>query len=79
MSPIATERCGGRITADELEELDVDEILSIIHCRLDELTRVGCDGPECLVLAGRVDVGIEQATDLVARGCPPELALRILL
>jgi hypothetical protein len=71
--------CGGTLTAAELEELGEDEVVSLIRCRLEALKRAGCDALECLLLATRVDVGLEPAAALVARGCPPALALRILL
>jgi len=67
------------VSADEFESLDKQAILSLIRCRLAELNRAGCDSPDCVVLAGRVDVDLEGAADLVARGCPADLALRILL
>lgn len=71
--------CGGTLTAAELEELGEDEVVSLIRCRLEALKRAGCDALECLLLATRVDVDLEPAAALVARGCPPPLALRILL
>jgi hypothetical protein len=61
------------------EGLNEETVLSLIRCRLAELKRAGCDSPDCVVLAGRVDVDLEGAADLVARGCPADLALRILL
>jgi hypothetical protein len=71
--------CGATLTASELEELGEDEVVSLIRCRLEALKRAGCDALDCLLLATRVDVGLEPAAALVARGCPPALALRILL
>jgi hypothetical protein len=38
----------------------------------------GCDQPDCVVLAGRLDVPLKRALTLLARGCPPGLAVRIL-
>jgi len=73
------EACGGVRSADEVEFLDDADVLELILCRLDELKRAGCTSPGCAILAGRVDVSVEAAADLLARGCPPELALRILL
>lgn len=71
--------CGGCTSAAELEDLEEEQILSLIRCRLEELKRAGCDSLDCIILASRVDVALERAADLVARGCPPRLALRILL
>lgn len=73
------EACGGVVGADEFERLDEVTAFELILCRLDRLKRAGCVSPDCAVLAGRVDVSVEAAVDLVERGCPPELALRILL
>jgi hypothetical protein len=71
--------CGGRIESELAEELGVGTIVALIRCRLAELTRAGCHSMECVVLATRLDIEIERATELVGRGCPPELAVRILL
>ena len=56
-----------------------EEIVDRIRCRLRELRRRGCDGPDCVVLASRVDVALEEALALITRGCPPGLALAILV
>ena len=79
MAMTAEETCSGAVASAELEGLADDVIVDLILCRLEELRRAGCDAPDCLVLATRVDVAIEKAADLVARGCPADLALRILL
>jgi hypothetical protein len=71
--------CGETIGSDAVEERAEDEILSRILCRLSELKRIGCDQPDCVVLAGRLDVSLDRALELVGRGCPPGLAVRILL
>ncbi len=71
--------CADMVTSAELERLSVDEIVATIRCRLEELKRAGCDTPPCLELASRTDVDLDRASDLVARGCPPELAVQILL
>ena len=79
MNASLSEQCGRPIDADVLEELDVEAIVSLIRCRHQELRIAGCESPECFLLAGRLDVDLGRAADLVGRGCPPELALRILL
>lgn len=71
-------RCGGRIESELAEDLDVDELTALISCRLTELRRAGCDADACVVLATRLDIEIDRATELLGRGCPPELAVRIL-
>lgn len=47
--------------------------------RTDELLRVGFDFETAVLLAGEPGVDLHGAADLVERGCPPELAARILL
>jgi succinylglutamate desuccinylase len=47
--------------------------------RADELLRAGFDPASAAEVAVRLDVDLHTATELVDRGCPPELALQILL
>ena len=47
--------------------------------RTDELLRVGFDFETAVLLAAESEVDLHGALDLVARGCPPDLAARILL
>ena len=47
--------------------------------RTDELIRVGFDPDTAVLLAIEPAVDLHTAIDLVGRGCPPELAARILL
>ena len=46
--------------------------------RTSELMRVGFPGDDAVALAARFDVDLHEAIELVRRGCPPDLALRIL-
>jgi len=39
---------------------------------------VGFAGDDAVVLAARTEVDLHEAIELVQRGCPPELAVRIL-
>jgi len=71
--------CVGSVQSEVVEEYADERLVSLILCRLEELRRGGCEGDDCVVLAGRVDIDLSQAIDLVERGCTPELALRILL
>ena len=62
----------------------VDEIIEteaerVERWRADELMRAGYDPSAALDLACRFDVDLHTAIDLLDRGCPPDLALRILL
>jgi hypothetical protein len=47
--------------------------------RADELIRGGYDAEQAMQLAVRQDIDLHRAIELVARGCPPDVALRILL
>jgi len=46
--------------------------------RTAELMRVGFAGDDAVALAARTDVDLHEAIELVQRGCPTELAVRIL-
>lgn len=52
---------------------------SVRGWRLAELIRAGYRPVDALVLSGRSDVDLELARRLLAHGCPPETAVRILL
>lgn len=47
--------------------------------RREELERGGYPPKAAAELAGRYDVDLRQAISLLERGCPPDLALEILL
>jgi hypothetical protein len=47
--------------------------------RSDELLRVGFDVETATLLAAEMAVDLHTALDMVERGCPPDLAARILL
>ncbi len=47
--------------------------------RAQELERAGYDRQAAAELAGRADVDLHRAVELLERGCPPATALRILL
>ena len=54
-----------------------DEVL--VEWRREQLIRAGCDTYNALILAKRSHVDLHQAIDLLERGCPPQIALEILL
>ena len=56
-----------------------DETELIEAWRAEALARAGYDVGVAAVIAVRHDIDLHLATDLLARGCPAELALRILL
>jgi hypothetical protein len=51
----------------------------VLRWRIDTLRQAGYDERLALKLALRRHVDLHRATDLVRRGCEPELAARILL
>jgi len=55
------------------------EIERIERWRSQELERAGFGGDAAATLAARHDIDLHDAIALVARGCPHELALQILL
>jgi hypothetical protein len=51
----------------------------IVRWRAEELERAGYEPTAASLLAGRSDVDLHYAIDLLRNGCAPELALQILL
>jgi hypothetical protein len=64
-------------TADVL--FDETEEQRIERWRCDELERAGYDRGSAAELARRSDVDLHVAVGLLKQGCPPKLALEILL
>lgn len=62
-----------------VEEIVETELERVERWRTDELMRAGFDPASAFELAVRLDVDLHRATELVDRGCSPELALQILL
>jgi hypothetical protein len=54
------------------------ELERVERWRTAELMRVGFPGDDAVALAARLDIDLHEAIELVQRGCPPELAVRIL-
>jgi len=69
--------CFAPWSGEEVEWRREEEILARIFCRLRALKRAGCDEPDCVVLAARLDAELDRALELLERGCPPALAVRI--
>ena len=61
--------------AQEIVETELDRVE---RWRTAELMRVGFPGDDAVALAARLDVDLHEAIELVQRGCPPALAVRIL-
>jgi len=60
------------------QEIVETELERVERWRTAELMRVGFAGDDAVALAARTDVDLHQAIELVQRGCPIELAVRIL-
>ena len=56
-----------------------DETVDVIRWRFSQLARSGYGVEDAITLATHLEVDLHRAADLVARGCTPSLALRILL
>jgi hypothetical protein len=64
--------------ADTHIEVVETELERVERWRTSELLRVGFAGDDAVALAARTDVDLHEAIELVRRGCPPDLAIRIL-
>lgn len=60
-------------------EIRESELERIERWRTGELLRAGFDADAASELALRLDVDLHAAIDLVSCGCPPDLALKILV
>lgn len=67
------------MTTSEIEVIEETESERVVRWRAAELERAGYQEPDALRVALRVDVDLHQAVDLITLGCPPAVALRILL
>jgi hypothetical protein len=67
------------MTAAQFEELEVPEVEALLRWRFDQLMQAGYDAGSAMILASHVEVDLHAATRLLARGCPPETAMRIVL
>jgi hypothetical protein len=63
-------------TAELHEGTEIDRIES---WRLEELERAGYTPDAATAIATRHDIDLHYAVDLIGRGCPADIALRILL
>ena len=62
-----------------VEEIVETELERVERWRAEALIRAGYDPAGASDLVARIDIDLHTATDLLERGCPPELALQILL
>jgi hypothetical protein len=55
------------------------ELDQVEHWRTQELVRAGYSAAAAAELAARHDIDLHHAVELVGQGCPPDLAVQILL
>lgn len=67
------------MSAAELHVFEETELERVERWREEELERAGYEPAFAARLAARHDVDLHLAVRLLARGCPPELAVEILL
>ena len=65
--------------AADVHSPEETESARVERWRLEALERGGYDHESAALIAERQDVDLHGALALVARGCPPEIAARILL
>ena len=63
----------------ELQTVEETEAERIERWRAEKLERAGYDPRSAAKIAIRPDIDLHAAVDLLARGCAPDLALKILL
>jgi hypothetical protein len=66
------------MTTAQLSALDPAEAVEVLRWRLGRLVAAGYGLEDALQVATNLEIDLHAATDLVARGCPPKTALRIL-
>jgi hypothetical protein len=67
------------MTAAQFEQLEIPEVEAVLRWRFEALVRAGFDPGSAMILASHVEVDLHDAESLLARGCPPETALQILI
>jgi hypothetical protein len=66
------------MTTAELKKARVTDE-EVVAWRVEQLMRAGSDTSSAVILAKRSYVDLHDAVDLLERGCPPKIALEILL
>jgi len=67
------------MTVAQFETLPEEEAAAVIGWRFSQFASSGYSLEQAIALAVQLDVDLHRATGLVEDGCPPELALKILL
>jgi len=63
----------------EFEVSDETDVERVMRWRLEELKQAGYEDSAALAIAEDTEIDLHLATDLLGRGCPPGLAVSILL
>jgi len=67
------------MTAAQFEELEAPEVEAVLRWRFEAFVRAGFDAGSAMILASHVEVDLHDVASLLARGCPPETAMQIVL
>jgi hypothetical protein len=67
------------MTMSTVETYIETELERVERWRTEELIRGGFDAESAVLLAAEPAVDLHAAIELIERGCPPDLAARILL
>ena len=67
------------MSTTHLEEVESTVVDPVTCWRFEALLRAGYDAGTALIVAGHPEVDLHAATNLLERGCPVELAARIIL
>jgi hypothetical protein len=67
------------MTTAEIHVTSETELERVEHWRAEELIRAGYTPTDAVALAGRHDIDLHRAVELINLGCPYELAIEILI
>jgi hypothetical protein len=67
------------MTAAETHLVRDSELERVEHWRAEELVRAGYEPGDAVALAGRHDIDLHLAVELMQQGCPYETAIEILI
>lgn len=67
------------MTAAQFEMLETPEAEAILRWRFESLVNTGFDAGSALILASHLEVDVREAGLLLERGCPPDVAVQIVL
>jgi len=67
------------MTAAQFETLEAPEAEAVLRWRFEVLVGAGYDAGSALILASHLEVDLHDARALLERGCPPDVAVQIVL